>query len=103
MLYRLRGSQVSEGACSLSVISILGKVSWLRGRYGHPKGVPPQVYMGKRHLPELENRFHGLRRSNRRCGSRRLLRAMYLLLVSEVTPRLLAGVEPDTHQFYVTV
>jgi hypothetical protein len=27
----------------------------------------------------------------------------YLLLATEVTPGLLAGAEPDAHQFYVTV
>jgi hypothetical protein len=64
-LCRLRGSQVSGGACDLRVSLISGRVSWLRGRDGHPEGVPPQVQLGERHLPGLTDRCHGLRRPDK--------------------------------------
>jgi hypothetical protein len=56
---RLRGSQVSGGACDLRVSLISGRVSWLRGRDGHLEGVPPQVQLGERHLPGLTDSVMG--------------------------------------------
>jgi hypothetical protein len=72
-LYRLRGSQVSEGACKLRVSLISERVSWLRGRVDHSDGVPPQVQVGERHLPGLTDMCHELMRPDRSFRGRRLL------------------------------
>jgi hypothetical protein len=37
-----------------------------------------QAQTGESYLTELSNRFQGLRRSNKRCKSRRFLRGVYL-------------------------
>jgi hypothetical protein len=44
---------------------ISGRVSWLRGRDGHPEGVPPQVQLRERHLPGLTDMCHGWRRPDK--------------------------------------
>jgi hypothetical protein len=69
-LYRLRGSQVSKGACRLKRIPISERFSWIKGRGIHSKGVPPEVQVGERHLLGLTGKYHGLRRPGRRFRGR---------------------------------
>jgi hypothetical protein len=48
------------------------RLNWIRGRFDHSKGFPPQVQVVKIHLPGLTDRCHELRRKERSFRGRRI-------------------------------